>query len=258
MAGRPNAEDEEDEVGSAGQDRPEQDAFRYEPGDEGDGGEPEADAAESAEEDEERVRPRSRRDYRDEARAAREHAARVEAELTALRAQINQQNQGPREPTDQEFEQQIAQYPQEEQFRYRSYRQEQKLQRALQANTFQTRDFIDKQSFDTKAVSDSDRRRLAPRVEQTLASWRSQGLWQANREDAYFWLKGQISEQNRGKSAEARRQGEDRVARQQGRTQGGRSDQPPGSRARRYAPDDMSPEAVRQRLLGPDGRGVLI
>ena len=259
MAGRPNAEDEDDE-GPPGSAEAGEDAFRFQPGDEDGAGEQEAYAPEDAEGEPERVRERGRRDYRDEARAAREQAARLEAELQQLRSQVNQnQNQNqPREPTDQEFEQQIAAYPQEEQFRYRSWRQEQKLAKALQQNTFQTRDFIDKSSYDSRAINDPDRRRLAPKVEQTLANWRAAGVWQANREDVYRWVKGDLSEQNRGRAADARRQAEDRVARQQGRTQGGRSDQSPQPRARRYAPNDNSPEAVKARLLGPDGRGVLI
>ena len=258
MAGRPNAEDEDDED-PVGGDETEQDAFRFQPGDDDGAGEQEADAAPYAEQEDGGLkRERSRRDYRDEARAAREQTTRLEAELQQLRAQVNQAQQ-PREPTDQEFENQIAALPQEEQSRYRSYRQEQKFQRALQTNALQTRDYIDRSSFESKAGADPDRKRLAPRVEQVLQNWRSAGLWQANREDAYYWLKGQLSEQNRGKIADSRRQSEDRNRRQQGYTQGSRSDRAPQSRGtRRYAPDDMSPEAVRQRLLGPDGRGVII
>lgn len=261
MAGRPNAPEEDDledrNDGEAGEE-----SLRLQPGDEGTTGEYEEDPARDAEEDEQEPevkspRDRSRRDYRDEARAAREHAARVEAELQQLRAQF-QQAQQPREPTDQEFEAQIQTLPIEDQVRYRDYRREQKMQRALAQNTLQTKDFIDRSQYESRAVNDPARRKYAAQVEQVLSQWRAAGLIQANREDAYRWIRGGEMENNRDRVAQVRRQGQDNIRRQQARTAGGRSDQAPAPRQRRFAPDDRSPEAVRARLLGPDGNGVLI
>ncbi len=261
MARPPNAPEEDDE--DLGNDEAGEESNRVPAGDGGSAGEYEEDAAFGAEpegeEEQEVKRPRSRpsRDERDEIRALKEHNARVEAELSQLRGQF-QQAQQPREPTDQEFEAQIQTLPTEEQFRYRSARQEQKLQRALQANTLQTRDYIDRSQYESKASSDPGRKKYAAQVEQVLQNWRSAGLWQANREDAYRWIRGGDMENNRDRVSEAKRQGQDNIRRQQARTAGGRSDQAPAPRQRRFAPDDMSKEAVRARLLGPDGNGVII
>ncbi len=261
MARLPNAPEEDDE--DLRNDEAGEEQNRVPVGDSGTAGEYEEDSALGAEQEGEEEpevklpRDRSRRDYRDEAREAREHAAKVEAELQQLRAQF-QQAQQPREPTDQEFEAQIQTLPVEEQFRVRTYRQEQKLQRALAQNTLQTKDYIDRSQYESKASSDPGRKKYAAQVEQVLSQWRAAGLWQANREDAYRWIRGGDMENNRDRVSEARKQGQDNIRRQQARTAGGRSDQAPAPRQRRFAPDDMSAEAVRARLLGPDGNGVII
>jgi hypothetical protein len=66
-------------------------------------------------------------------------------------------------------------------------------------------------------------------------------------------VRGRAARANQGRPSPARQQAERRVQGQQARTVTGRGDQTREQRPqRRYAANDMSPEAVRQRLESPD------
>lgn len=236
-------EDEAEEGLDAGADAGQID---YEGGDDAEAGQ-ESEGAET----QERVSRSSRRDdrIREELRAEREHRARVEAELSILR-QERQQASGPREETDAEFMARISLLDSEQ-------RMEARLDRAIRQNTrqnainqFTTADRLDKAAYDTKAASDPMRRKHAARVEQLLQVERRNNR-DFPRETIYKFILGDERDTrlSQGKPSPAQRQGQQRIQSQQARTTGGRGDQGREQRAtRRFAPNDMSPEAVKQRL----------
>lgn len=201
----------------------------------------------------ERVGRSGRRDdrIREELRAEREHRARVEAELNILRQEREQRQQqaGPREETDAEFMARISLLDTES-------RMEARLDRAIRQNTrqnainqFTTADRLDKSAYDTKAAGDPMRRKHAARVEQLLQIERRNGR-DFPRETIYKFILGDERDTrlSQGKPSPAQRQGQQRIQSQQARTTGGRGDQGRDQRPRRFASNDMSPEAVKQRL----------
>src|SRR5271166_1339948 len=201
---------------------------------------------------EERVDRRQRRDdtLREEIRAEREHRARVEAELNILR-QEREQRQQPQGETEEQFQARIALLDSES-------RVDAKVDRALRRSaqqtalaTFASADRADKAAFDSKAVSDPIYRKYAAEVENVLRIERQKGR-DFDRETILDFIRGRAARMNQGKTATARQQGQQRIASQQSRTTGGRGDQRRDERPRRYAANDMSPEAVRQRLSAPD------
>ena len=134
------------------------------------------------------------------------------------------------------------------------------LDRSLKQNreqlalaTFAGADRADKTAFDARALSDPRRKRFAARVEEVLQIERRKGR-DFDRETVYKFILGEEAEKSMsGRSpSQARQAGQQRIASQQARTTGGRGDARRDDRPRRYAANDMSPEAVRQRLEGPD------
>jgi len=205
---------------------------------------------------EERLDRRGQRDdrIREELRAEREHRTRVEAELQALRQQAEQARQPQfREETDQEFLARVAVMEPEQRMEAKYERAMRFHNRQLALQTFAMADRADKVAFDSKAQSDPDRARLAKRVEEVLAIERRKGR-DFDRETVYKYILGEEREvrKSRGSPAPAQRRGQDNIQRQQARTTGGRGDQGRDERPRRYSANDMSPEAVRQRLEAPD------
>jgi hypothetical protein len=206
---------------------------------------------------EERVDRRSRRDdtLREELRAEREHRARVEAELQIIRQEREARNQprGPREETEEEFNQRIAMMDPEARFDAKLARHNRIQDQKLALATFAAADRADKGAFDSRAQTDPRRKRNAARVEQLLQEERRRGR-DFDRETIYKFVLGEEADKamsGRGPSP-ARREAERRVASQQARTTGGRGDARRDERPRRYAANDMSPEAVRQRLNADD------
>ena len=197
---------------------------------------------------------RSRRDttFRDELRAIREANARLEGELAQLRQQ--RQPQQPQEEDDYAFNLRLQTMTQEERVDARLQRSERRHQREMAAVQIRTMDAADKAAFEAKTSYSDSRKKLAGRVEQQLQTWRNAGLWQANREDAYRYVRGLIADENESKISQAKKQGQQRVQREQSRTASGRSDQQaPPRRQTTYRDDDRSPEAVLWRL---NGRGT--
>ncbi len=200
----------------------------------------------------ERVDRRSRRDdqIREELRAAREHTARVEAELRQLQ-QAREQPRQPVEESEEAFQARLALLDPDT-------RQDVKLDRALKRQaqqlalqSFAMLDRADKAAYDAKAANDPIYRKYAQDVEATLAEARKRG-WDINRESALYFVRGRASSMNQGKPSPAKQQAQRRVQSQQARTTGGRGDESREQRQRRYAPNDNSPEAVRSRLEAPD------
>src|SRR5208282_6483853 len=201
---------------------------------------------------EERVDRRQRRDdtLREEIRAEREHRARVEAELNILR-QEREQRQQPQGETEEQFQARIALLDPES-------RIDAKVDRALRRSaqqtalaTFASADRADKMTYDANAAVNPLYKKHAAAVEATMVEARRRGM-DINRETALNLVIGNSVRQNQGKVSPARQQAQQRVASQQSRTTGGQGDQRREGRPRRYAQDDMSPEAVRQRLSAPD------
>jgi hypothetical protein len=197
----------------------------------------------------ERVDRRSRRDdtLREEVRAAREHAQRVENELRQLQ-QAREQPRGPREETDEEFQAKIALLDSEQRMDAKLDRALKKSERLNALSNYANADRADKMTYDAKATVNPLYRKHAAAVEATMATARQRGM-DINRETALALVIGQSALQNQGKVSPARAAGQARIASQQARTTGGRGDQGRDQqRQRRFAPGDMSPEAVRQRL----------
>ena len=206
---------------------------------------------------EERVDRPARRDnlYREELRAEREHRARVEAELNILRQEREARNQPrqPQEESDEQFNQRIAMLDPEQRMDAKLDRATRRHNQQLALATFAAADRADKTAFDSRAVTDTRRKRLAARVEEILQTERRKGR-DFDRETVYKFILGEEAEKamsGRGPST-GRREAERRVASQQARTTGGRGDARRDERPRQYRRDDNSPEAVRARLEAPD------
>ena len=135
------------------------------------------------------------------------------------------------------------------------------LDRSLKQNreqlalaTFAGADRADKTALTPRALSDPRRKPPpAARVEEVLQIERRKGR-DFDRETVYKFILGEEAEKSMSgrSSSQARQAGQQRIASQQARTTGGRGDTRRDDRPRRYAANDMSPEAVRQRLEGPD------
>lgn len=192
-------------------------------------------------------RPRDNR-IRDEIRALREHNARVEQEIQNLRQQA-QQAQQPREESDAEFEARVSVLDSDDRQRARLDRATLQHRQQLARQAFMLADRMDKMNYDNIAKTDPIYRKYANDVEQLLAAERNKGH-DINRETALDYLRGRNARlKQKAASAPAPR----RAPPQQTRTTGGRGDQPREERReRRYAANDMSPEAVKQRLFRDD------
>lgn len=191
---------------------------------------------------------------REELRALREHNTRVEFELQQLRAEREQRQyaQQQQEETDAQFEARVALIDDPEvRMRVRHDRSEHRHNKQMALFAFATADRADKAAYDTKANADPIRKKYAQDVEQLLAVERRKGH-DIDRESAFFYLRGRAMETAKGKTNQARDQGQLNIQRQQARTTGGRGDQQPQNRQRRFAAGDMSPEAVKARLERDD------
>jgi len=197
----------------------------------------------------------SRRDdrLREELRAEREHRARVEAELQELRSNRDRPQQ-PKEESDDEFLARISLMEPLAQVDEKIRRSEKKHERQLMIATFQARDQADKAAYVARATSDPIRRKYAEEVERTLADERRRGtpFAGADRETVFHYIRGKAMDANKGRE-QARQQGQQNIRNQQARTTGGRGDVASAPRGqKRFAVNDMSPEAVRARLERPD------
>lgn len=209
--------------------------------------EPEADQAE------ERVDRRQRREDRtaEELRALREHNARVEAELAQIRAE-RQQRQQPQEESDEHFRARIAALDPMDQMRAELDRVTRRHDRQLALATFASADRADKAAYDSMAATNPLYKKHAQAVEGLMVEARRRGI-DIDRSTALNIAIGQSVRENQGKPSAARQQAQQRVQRQQATTSGGRGDQAREQpRQRRYAPGDMSAEAVRHRLEADD------
>ena len=201
---------------------------------------------------EERVDRRSRRDdqLRDEIRAAREHAQRVENELNQLRQERQQRQQESQGETEAQFEARVSLLDQDDRTKARLDRADRMHRALLQAQTLSLADRMDKSNYDAIAKSDPIYRKYAADVEQLVLIERNKGH-DINRETALDFLRGRNARLKSQKAAPV--QPQRRAPVQQTRTTGGRGDQPREERReRRYAANDMSPEAVKQRLFRDD------
>ena len=206
-------------------------------------------------ETQERVSRRDQR-IREELRAEREHRARVEAELQLLRQEREQRQPVQQGETEEQFQYRLSQMDPETRMEARLQRSEQRHNYQLALATFAAADRADKAAFDSRTATSSDplRKKLAGQVEQVLAIERRKGR-DFDRETVFNYLVGATREERlrSGKPSPAQQRGRENIQRQSTRpSSGGRGDQSRQDRPRRYAPGDMSPEAVRQRLEAPD------
>jgi len=197
----------------------------------------------------------SRRDnlLRDELRAEREHRARVEAELQELRSNRDRPQQ-PKEETEDEFLARVSLMEPEQRIDAKLARSEKKHQQQLMLATFQARDQADKAAFAARAATDPVRRKYADEVERTLVAERQRGtpFGSADRETVFHYIRGKAMD-GKSRTEQVRQQGQQRIQREQARTTGGRGDVIPATRGqKRFAINDMSPEAVRSRLERDD------
>ena len=174
-----------------------------------------------------------------------------EQELQELRRE-REQRQQPQEETEDQFQARIALLEPEDRWNAKFERSERRNARQVALATFAAADRADKAAFDARANTDPIRKKYASDVEQLLRIERGKGR-DIDRESAFYYLRGRAADMNKGKVQGAREQGQRNIERQQARTGGGRGDAAPQQRQpKRYAPNDMSPEAVRQRLEQPD------
>ena len=194
----------------------------------------------------------SRRDdrIREELRAVREHNARVEQELQQLR-QERQQAQQPQGENDAQFEARVALLDPEDRWNAKFQRAQQRNNQQIALATFAAADRADKAAFDSKAAHDPIYRKYAQEVEQVLQIERRKGR-DFDRETVLDFVRGRSARMRQAKPAPGQERGRETVRPPQTRTTGGRGDQVREQRSRRYAANDMSPEAVRQRLEAPD------
>lgn len=121
------------------------------------------------------------RNLRQRAQAAEQRADQERQEfqrqLNELRTQIGQRQPSAADLAREEAEEQarIELMTPAQVARYYAEKSERRIAQALQANQFQTQDRIDKQAFDALASGNPLLARVAPRVEQVLASERQQG-----------------------------------------------------------------------------------
>ena len=133
-------------------------------------------------------------------------------------------------------------------------RAEKRHQKQLLLATFQARDQADKAAYEARAYSDPVRRKYAAEVEKALLGERQRGtpFGGADRETIFHYLRGKAMD-GKSKPELTRQQGQQNIRNQQARTTGGRSDVNSAPRGqRRFAANDMSPEAVRARLERDD------
>ena len=210
-------------------------------------------AADEAEEGLEPERPQSRatravQAAKQAAREATERAARIEQELQALRNERQQQRQQTEE-TEEQFNARLQLMTVEERVDAKMARLQTRMTRDAAVAQFRAADMADRASYDAMAASDPRFKRYAGDVENTLAQARAQGNWSLDRRTILAYVIGQKVLGNKETIDRAKAQGQQRVQRQQARTNGGRSDQAPAQR-RRFAADDMSLEAIEARLEG--------
>jgi hypothetical protein len=124
-------------------------------------------------------------------------------------------------------------------------------QQQLALATFAGADRADKAAYDSQAAVNPLYKKYSQRVEEILAIERRKGR-DFDRATVLKFIVGEAAMANQGKTSQARQQGQQRIQSQQARTTGGRGDQGREQRPRRFAANDMSAEAVRQRLEAPD------
>ena len=193
------------------------------------------------------AQPQGRRDRRIQTlnaqlKAEADHRARVERELAELRAQSQRPAQ-PREESEEEFQARLSLLSTEERIEARLARSERKHQQELQQLRIQSWDAADRSAYDARAVVDTRYDKYKNEVE----AFRQQHGLNIPRQAALEIILGRKVLENRGKVGAAREQGQRNIQRQQARTTPAASDRG-AQRSRRFAANDMSPEAVAARL----------
>jgi hypothetical protein len=233
-------EDEADEGTDAGQ-------IDDQSGDETDG----YGQGDEVEEAQERVAraPRDNR-IRDEIRALREHNQRVEQEIQNLRQEREDRQQASQVETEAQFQARVSLLEPEQRMDEKLARADRMHRQSLAAQQLLLADRFDKSNYDSHAATDPIYRKYAQEVEQLVLIERKKGH-DINRETALDFLRGRNARLKAQKATPT--PAPRRAASQQTRTTGGRGDQPREERReRRYAANDMSPEAVKQRLFKDD------
>jgi hypothetical protein len=181
--------------------------------------------------------------------ALRRRTQEQEAELRRLREiAIARPQPAPQPQIDQaaadraELER-VAQLSYDEQARYWGQRAEQRTQQAILRQSLETKDMLDRMSFQQLQNMEPAARRLAKDVEDGLALARSRGM-NPSREEIYNLLLGQeLRRKSQSQTEKQRRAGQQRVASQQVRPQGAASSVGGGPRDRRAGNTDAELDA---------------
>ena len=188
--------------------------------------------------------------YREIARQEAEHRARVEREIADLRQQL--QARQPQEESEEQFEARLQLLPVDDRVRERLGRSEKRHQRELLYTRLQSADAADRASYQSRAAVDTRYRKYEQQVEQILATERRQGR-DFPRDTILKFILGEKVMANAAKINEARKQGKQRIDRQQAKPIEGRSDRQVQRRGR--LGEGNSIEDLEYRLTQP---GVFI
>jgi len=210
---------------------------------------PEGEEAEEGPVDEKPQRQEGRADRRfqklsNSLKQANERAARVEQELAALRAERARPQQTQETPEQERAR--IALMTQEERVTYLLEKSAKQNEQAIRQVQFAAADQSDRAAYQAKAAYDPRFRKFEGEVESRLADLRRQG-GNANREVVLAYLIGEKVLGAQPKVDDARRQGQQRIQRQQARATSGRSDLP-ANRARAGAGNSLAD--IERRLDG--------
>jgi hypothetical protein len=156
-----------------------------------------------------------------ENRELRDRLSNVERQVT----QPGPVQTGPQEETEQQFQARIALLPPDERMEARFLRSEQRNQRFVAATAMQQQETLDKATFDAKAAVDERYKRYAPAVEAKRKELQALGQW-VPREAVLKFVIGERVLANQGSKEVLRKKasGQKRIASQQARPSGGRSD----------------------------------
>lgn len=182
---------------------------------------------------------------RAEAQAARERTALLERELQEERARRQQPQQQSQEESDDAFNARIAMLDAEQRMDAKLERATKRHQRELLISNMRSADLADRAAFQAKAAFDPYFKKYADEVERTLAEERRNGRdWP--RETVLDFVIGRAARTNPNRSKQ-KAAGQERIARQQARDDGGRGDI---SARRERAGQGDSLEAIKRRLTG--------
>jgi len=193
-----------------------------------------AEGQEGLEAEEERPPTRGERRFQklsEEVRASRERADQLERTLAELRqgSQQQQQPQGPKFESDQEFAARLAMMEPEQRIEARLERSEKRHQYELLVTRMQMAESQDIAKFQGMAAANPLFKKVASEVEQVRRTELQRGR-DIDRETIATYLLGRKLLESKGKIAEARSKGADNIRREQARPDTGRSDVRPERR----------------------------